>query len=169
MSGYAAWIWGLPICWPSSSHEREAARRRRKRQALAEYSSRPSNSPLIPMLCEVCRKRPVATIVVDFIFACSFCAGKSAEPSLDTEESPELMGSKINLTVVGGNVDTKVLQISRGGASGPPRSSQDIHVRHPFVELAAALAHAQKVGKVLFKISSVRVNQPKGETWSRRT
>ena len=28
------------------------------------------------VLCEVCRKQPAATIVVDFIFACDECAAK---------------------------------------------------------------------------------------------
>lgn len=29
-----------------------------------------------PVLCEVCHKRPAATIVVEFIFACDECAAK---------------------------------------------------------------------------------------------
>ena len=39
-------------------------------------SSRVDHDKVSPKLCEVCRKRPGATIVVEFIFACDECAAK---------------------------------------------------------------------------------------------
>jgi ribosomal protein L37AE/L43A len=38
--------------------------------------SRVEHDKVSPELCEVCRKRPAATIVVEFIFACDECAAK---------------------------------------------------------------------------------------------
>jgi len=38
--------------------------------------SRVEHDKVSPKLCEVCRKRPAATIVVEFIFACDECAAK---------------------------------------------------------------------------------------------
>jgi hypothetical protein len=38
--------------------------------------SRVEHDRVSPVLFEVCRKRPAATIVVDFIFACDECAAK---------------------------------------------------------------------------------------------
>jgi len=38
--------------------------------------SRVERDKTSPVLCEVCRKQPAATIVVDFIFACDECAAK---------------------------------------------------------------------------------------------
>lgn len=38
--------------------------------------SRVEHDKATPELCEVCRKRPAATIVVEFIFACDECAAK---------------------------------------------------------------------------------------------
>ena len=76
MSAHVVSIWGLPVGWLSSSRDTEVARRRDRRAASAQHKPRRSISPLIPALCEVCRKRPVTTIVVDFIFASSLCAKK---------------------------------------------------------------------------------------------
>ena len=42
----------------------------------AQHKSRTSNSPLVPMVCEVCRSQPVEAVVVEFIFACDRCAEK---------------------------------------------------------------------------------------------
>ncbi len=39
-----------------------------------QYKPGAPKSSFIPALCEVCRNRPVAMIVVDFIFACNQCA-----------------------------------------------------------------------------------------------
>ena len=38
--------------------------------------SRVERDKVSPVLCEVCRKRPAARIVVDFILACDECAAK---------------------------------------------------------------------------------------------
>ena len=43
---------------------------------FSNSTSRVLNAWLIPSVCEVCRKRPVATKVVEFIFACKTCAEK---------------------------------------------------------------------------------------------
>ena len=42
----------------------------------AQHKSRPSNSALVPMVCEVCRSHPAEAVVVEFIFACDRCAEK---------------------------------------------------------------------------------------------
>ena len=67
--------------------------------AVARRKSGTSNFPLIPVLCEVCRNRPVVKIVVDFMFACERCAKKietaiwhrpekRTKPKLGAEGSP---------------------------------------------------------------------------------
>jgi ribosomal protein L37AE/L43A len=42
----------------------------------AQHKSRSSNSAPAPMVCEVCRRKPVEAVVVEFIFACDRCAEK---------------------------------------------------------------------------------------------
>ena len=44
------------------------------RMSPARYKTRVPNSASIPVACDICRERPVAMLVVDFIFACNQCA-----------------------------------------------------------------------------------------------
>ena len=46
--------------------------------ALARRKSRRVNAVSIPLVCEVCRKEAVTTLVADFIFACDSCAKRIA-------------------------------------------------------------------------------------------
>jgi len=45
--------------------------------SLALRKSRRVNAS-IPLACEVCREKPVTTLVTDFIFACDSCAKRIA-------------------------------------------------------------------------------------------
>ena len=55
----------------------------------AQHKSRSSNSAPVPMVCEVCRRKPVEAVVVEFIFACDRCAEKIRPQPAISERTAE--------------------------------------------------------------------------------
>jgi hypothetical protein len=63
---------------PSSHRAEWQVKIERLKMALARNKSRRVNAASVPVACEVCREKPVTTLVADFIFACDSCAKRIA-------------------------------------------------------------------------------------------
>jgi ribosomal protein L37AE/L43A len=67
--------------------------------ALTRHKSGPLDTASIPVVCEVCRERPVTRLVVNFIFACDLCAKKI---------STELWHGREERTLTAGSVSSEL-------------------------------------------------------------
>jgi hypothetical protein len=66
-----------------------------------QYKPGAPKSSFIPALCEVCRNRPVAMIVVDFIFACNQCAKRIEAAIWHRRDERLLARSSVSSTRLG--------------------------------------------------------------------
>ena len=75
--------------------------------ALARRKSRRVNAVSIPLVCEVCRKEPVTTLVADFIFACDSCAKRIATVLCHGRQEPVVAGRISPLVATRGGLNRK--------------------------------------------------------------
>jgi ribosomal protein L37AE/L43A len=64
--------------------------------ALARHKSRRVNAVSIPLACEVCREKPVTTLIADFIFACDSCAKRIAAPLWRGRQERLVVGENVS-------------------------------------------------------------------------
>ncbi len=64
--------------------------------SLARHKSRRVNAAPVPPACEVCREKPVTTLVADFIFCCDSCAKRIATALWQNRQESVVVGKNFS-------------------------------------------------------------------------